>query len=207
MIATTIPAVFATADTTSRTSPGRPKANGRSAVIPLPPSKRQLFTGNVWAENFLLVRFAIFSYMAIRHAEVIVPDPTEHLINMVRRTADARGARLVVGLQRHEPRLEAYLRTQGIPFTSFDEAKGYPTAGWHWTPEGNAVVAARYLALFTELGIASSLAPPASDLAESIVSAACSTRSRRRLRARACRSRQPPTSAKRSIRCAPPCVP
>ena len=140
-----------------------PEGEWQVRGYPLPPSKRQLFTGNVWAENSLLVRFAIFSYIAIRHAEVIVPDPTEHLINMVRRTAEARGARLVVGLQRHEPRLEAYLRTQGIPFTSFDDAKGYPTAGWHWTPEGNAVVAARYLALFTELGIASSLAPPASE--------------------------------------------
>jgi GDSL-like Lipase/Acylhydrolase family len=143
-----------------------PEGEWQVRGYPLPPSKRQLFTGNVWAENSLLVRFAIYSYIAIRHAEVIVPDPTEHLINMVRRTADARGARLVVGLQRHEPRLEAYLRAQGIPFTSFDDAKGYPTAGWHWTPEGNAVVAARYLALFTELGIASSLAPPASGLAE-----------------------------------------
>jgi hypothetical protein len=137
-----------------------PEGEWQVRGYPLPPSKRQLFTGNVWAENSLLVRFAIFSYIAIRHPEVIVPDPTEHLINMVRRTAEARGARLVVGLQRQEPRLEAYLRAQGIPFTTFDEAKGYPTAGWHWTPEGNAVVAARYLTLFTELGIASSLAPP-----------------------------------------------
>jgi hypothetical protein len=143
-----------------------PEGEWQVRGYPLPPSKRQLFTGNLWTENFLLIRFAIFSYMAVRHAEIIVPDPTEHLINKVRRTADARGARLVVGLQRHEPRLEAYLRTQGIPFTSFDDAKGYPTAGWHWTPEGNAVVAARYLALFTELGIVSSLAPPASDLAD-----------------------------------------
>ncbi|HZN30347.1 MAG TPA: DUF3772 domain-containing protein [Xanthobacteraceae bacterium] len=143
-----------------------PEGEWQLRGYPLPPSKRQLFTGNAWAENSLLVRFAIFSYIAIRHAEVIVPDPTEHLINMVRRTAEARGARLVVGLQRHEPRLEAHLRAQGIPFTTFDDAKGYPTAGWHWTPEGNAVVAARYLALFTELGIASSLAPPASDLAD-----------------------------------------
>jgi hypothetical protein len=133
---------------------------------PLPASKRQLFTSNVWAENSLLVRFAIFGYIATRHPEIIVPDPTEHLINMVRRTAEARGARLVVGLQRHEPKLEAYLRTQGIPFTSFDDAKGYPTGGWHWTPEGNAVVAARYLALFREIGIASSLAPPSGELAD-----------------------------------------
>jgi hypothetical protein len=143
-----------------------PEGEWQLRGYPLPPSKRQLFTGNAWAENSLLVRFAIFRYIAIRHAEVIVPDPTEHLINMVRRTAEARGARLVVGLQRHEPRLEAHLRAQGIPFTKFDDAKAYPTAGWHWTPEGNAVVAARYLALFTELGIASSLAPPASDLAD-----------------------------------------
>jgi hypothetical protein len=35
------------------------------------------------------------------------------------------------------------------------EAPAYPIAGWHWTPEGNALVAKKYLALFAEIGIPS----------------------------------------------------
>jgi hypothetical protein len=132
---------------------------------PLPRPTRDAATGSAWLERFALARFVIDAYRALRNREIIVPDPTEDLIGMMRRTVEARGARLVVGLQRHEPRLETYLRAQKIPYTTFDEAPGYPVAGWHWTPEGNAVVAKKYLALFAEIGVPSdprqaSSAPP-----------------------------------------------
>ncbi len=122
---------------------------------PLPRSTRDDLTGAAWLEHFALAHFAIDASRALRNHEIIVPDPTEDLIAMMRQTVEARGARLVVGLQRHEPRLETYLQAQKIPYTTFDDAPGYPVAGWHWTPEGNAVVAKKYLALFTEIGIPS----------------------------------------------------
>jgi hypothetical protein len=109
---------------------------------------------SAWAERFALARFVVNAYWTLNR-EIIVPDRTEDLIGMMRRTVEARGARLVVGLQRHEPRLEAYLQAQKIPYTTFDEAPAYPIAGWHWTPEGNALVAKKYLALFAEIGIPS----------------------------------------------------
>jgi hypothetical protein len=132
---------------------------------PVPRPTRDDVTGSAWLERFALARFAIDAYQALRNREIIMPDPTEDLIGMMRRTVEARGARLVVGLQRHEPRLETYLQAQKIPYTTFDDAPGYPVAGWHWTPEGNAVVAKKYLALFGEIGIPSdprqaSSAPP-----------------------------------------------
>ena len=132
---------------------------------PLPRPTGYDVTGRAWLEHFALARFAIDASRALRNREIIVPDPTEDLIGMMRRTVEARGARLVVGLQRHEPRLESYLRAQKIPYTTFDDAPGYPVAGWHWTPEGNAVVAKKYLALFAEIGVPSdpgqaSIAPP-----------------------------------------------
>jgi hypothetical protein len=132
---------------------------------PVPRPTRDDVTGGAWLERFALARFAIDAYQVLRNREIIVPDPTEDLIGMMRRTVEARGARLVVGLQRHEPRLETYLQAQKIPYTTFDDAPGYPVAGWHWTPEGNAVVAKKYLALFGEIGIPSdprqaSSAPP-----------------------------------------------
>src|SRR5262249_31908731 len=100
-----------------------------------------------------LARFVVNAYWALRNREIIVPDRTEDLIGMMRQTVEARGGRLVVGLQRHEPRLEAYLQAQKILYTTFGEAPAYPIAGWHWTPEGNALVAKKYLALFAEIGI------------------------------------------------------
>src|SRR5215813_3506157 len=121
---------------------------------PLPRPSRNDVTGSAWFEHFALGRFASDTYLALRNREIIMPDPTEDLIGMMRRTVEARGARLVVGLQRHEPRLETYLQEQKIPYTTFDDAPGYPVAGWHWTPEGNAVVAKKYLALFAEIGVA-----------------------------------------------------
>ena len=122
---------------------------------PLPRPTRDDVTSRAWLERFALARFAIDASRALRNREIIVPDPTEDLIGMMRQTVEARGARLVVGLQRHEPRLETYLQAQKIPYTTFDDAPGYPVAGWHWTPEGNAVVAKKYLALFAEIGVPS----------------------------------------------------
>jgi len=122
---------------------------------PLPRPRDNDVTGSGWLGRFALVRFAVDTYRALLNREIIVPDPTEDLIGMMRRTVEARGARLVVGLQRHEPRLEAYLQAQKIPYATFDDAPGYPVAGWHWTPEGNAVVAKKYMALFAEIGVPS----------------------------------------------------
>src|SRR5499427_1347921 len=129
---------------------------------PLPRPSRNDLSDSASLERFALVRFAVDASRALRNREIIVPDPTEDLIGMMRRTVEARGARLVVGLQRHEPRLETYLQAQKIPYVTFDDAPGYPVAGWHWTPEGNAVVAKTYLALFAELGISSDPAQPRS---------------------------------------------
>jgi hypothetical protein len=132
-----------------------PEGEWQVRGYPLPRLKADDIASRAWAERFALVRFVVDAYQALRNREIIVPDRTEDLIGMMRRTVEARGAHLVVGLQRHEPRLEAYLQAQKIPYTTFDGAPAYPIAGWHWTPEGNALVAKRYLALFAEIGIPS----------------------------------------------------
>ena len=141
-----------------RTGDGEWQVHG----YPLPRLSRNDLSDSGWLERFALLRFAVDAYRALRNREIIVPDPTEDVIGMMRRTVEARGARLVVGLQRHEPRLETYLQAQKIPYVTFEDAPGYPVAGWHWTPEGNAVVAKKYLALFAEIGISSDPAQPRS---------------------------------------------
>ncbi len=124
---------------------------------PLPNFERNSSARGPWSERLALVRFAVDLYTRLRDREIIVPDPTEHLVDLIQRTLEARGVRLVVGLQRREPRLEAHLRARKIPHATLEDAPGYPTAGWHWTPEGNAIVARKYRALFAEIGIASEL--------------------------------------------------
>lgn len=138
-----------------------PEGEWQVRGYPLPRPQRDEAAGGEWAERSALARFAVNAGWTLRNREIIVPDRTEDLIGLMRRTLEARGARLLVGLQRHEPRLEAYLRAQKIPYTTFDGAPAYPVGGWHWTPEGNAVVAKKYLALFAEIGIPSDPARPA----------------------------------------------
>jgi GDSL-like Lipase/Acylhydrolase family len=130
-----------------RTPDGRLQARG----YPLP--RPEDVSHVSWSERLVLVGFVVDIYAKLREQEIIVPDLTESLIDLMRRTVEERGARLVVGLQRHEPKLEAHLRAREIPYTTFEDAPGYPTAGWHWTPQGNAIVARKYLVLFTEIGI------------------------------------------------------
>src|SRR6516165_1625008 len=60
--------------------------------------------------------------------------------------ANRGSARRTLGGRSAAPRTEARNLSAGekIPYATFDDAPGYPVAGWHWTPEGNAVVAKKY---------------------------------------------------------------
>jgi hypothetical protein len=66
---------------------------------------------------------------------------------------EARGAKFLVGLQYHEARLEEFLRARGIASTTFDGAPTYPSDGFHWTPEGHAVVTQRLKRLLAAAGM------------------------------------------------------
>jgi Protein of unknown function (DUF3772) len=127
---------------------------------PLPPPTRAYASGNPWVENFALARAAVLAWAGLRYNELIVPDPTEDLVEMLRRTAQARGAVLVVGLQRRDAKLEAYLQARQIPYVTLEDAPRYELAGGHWTPDGNRMVANRYRGVFEKAGILSALAQP-----------------------------------------------
>jgi hypothetical protein len=119
---------------------------------PVPISPQILFNENWFALNFATVRLTIVAYSSISNDHVSVPDPTERLIAMMRDLVEAHGAKFLVGLQRQEPSLEAFLSSQKIPYTRFDEAEKYPTWGSHWTPAGHTLVAARLLTLLAKEG-------------------------------------------------------
>jgi hypothetical protein len=99
----------------------------------------------------MLARLAISIYVELRYRRVTVADPTERLVGAIKDFVEAKGGRVLFGLQWQEPRLEAYLRSRHIPYTLFDGAED--DASHHWTPKGNAEVARRLLKFFSENGI------------------------------------------------------
>jgi len=125
----------------------------RFAGQPVPWSRHVYFSENALVRHLWLARAAVTGFVQLAHPEITVPDPTEQLLSMMREMVESRGAKFLVGLQYREAPLEAFLRTRGIPFTSFDDAPSYPSDGFHWTPEGHAVVAKRLLPLLAAAGV------------------------------------------------------
>lgn len=121
---------------------------------PVPWSRHAYFANDRLPHDLWLARLVVSAYVHLRHPEIRVPDATEHLVGMMRAFVESRRAKFVVGLQRHEPQLEAYLQAQEIPFTTFDRADSYEEDGAHWTPKGHALVADRLAELFASTGIA-----------------------------------------------------
>ncbi|HEV2955564.1 MAG TPA: SGNH/GDSL hydrolase family protein [Xanthobacteraceae bacterium] len=125
----------------------------RFAGQPVPWSRHVFFRDNALVRNLWLARAAVTGFVQLAHPEIEVPDPTERLVEMMRELVEARGAKFLVGLQYHEARLEGFLRARGIPAAAFDDAPTYPSDGFHWTPQGHAVVAQRLKPLLAAAGI------------------------------------------------------
>jgi hypothetical protein len=132
--------------------------NWEFAGQPPPKERHARLKESYLAQKFMLARLAISAYVEIRYRRITVPDPTEQLIGMIREFVEAKGARMVVGVQRDEPQLEAFLQSRGIPHVSFEGA-GFYDSSKHWTPSGNEFVARRLLTLFSETGISSVARP------------------------------------------------
>jgi lysophospholipase L1-like esterase len=129
-------------------------AQGTFKGIPVPWSRHLYFADNWLAQNSWVVRVAVSAYVLIAHPQVSVPDPTEHLIGMMKAFVESKGARFLVGLQFREPALEAALTAMKIPYVSFDGAEHEFGDGDHWTPKGHELVAERLLTLLKDNGVA-----------------------------------------------------
>jgi len=120
----------------------------RFAGQPVPRPRHAYFNDNALVHNLWLARLAVLAFVEFRYRKVAVADPTEHLVGLIRDFVEAQGAKFLVGLQNHEPQLEAFLQTQKIRYTSFDGAESYSADGAHWTPNGHALVASRLASQF-----------------------------------------------------------
>jgi hypothetical protein len=118
---------------------------------PVPKSRLQAIKEDWWVRHSWLARLANAVYLKLKHPVLLVPDPTERLVDKIRQFVEANGARFLVGLQKTDAKLVGHLKAAGVPYVTFDGADAYPGAsvGQHWTPEGHRLVAERLLGLLS----------------------------------------------------------
>jgi len=122
---------------------------------PVPKSRLQAIKEDWWVRHSWLVRLANAVYLKLRYPAVqLRRDPTEHLVDAIRKFVEANGAKFLVGLQTADADLVRHLDAKRIPFVAFDGAAAYPGAGvgGHWTPEGHKFVAERLFGLLSQNG-------------------------------------------------------
>jgi len=136
-----------------------PDGAWRFAGQPVPRSRHAYFRDNALVRHLWLARAAVTGFVQLRHPEIDVPGPTERLIGMMRELVESRGAKFLVGQVYRDARLDAFLHARGIPTASFDDAPTYTQDGFHWTPQGHAVVAREMMPLLAAAGIAVSDRP------------------------------------------------
>src|SRR5690242_20154725 len=80
---------------------------------PVPYSLQVYIRENWLVRHSWLARTAAAAYVEIRYPRLWLPDPTEQLVDKMRDFVQARGARLVVGLQTSDDKLIQHLRDKG----------------------------------------------------------------------------------------------
>ncbi len=122
-------------------------------------------TSGQLVRNLWLARVAVSAWVQVLVPQIDVPDPTEHLVTMMREFVEARGAKFLVGVQSraHDPRIAPFLDAQKIPNAAFDGAETFDDFGYHWTPKGQAFVAGALLGRnrFRGRPVAGGHSPPA----------------------------------------------
>jgi hypothetical protein len=115
---------------------------------PVPKSHLLYFRDHWLARHLWLARLATNVYVRLRYPPVVVADPSEKLVAMIRDFVAGNGARFLVGIQSRDEALAADLEAKGIPYAKLEGAAHY-SAGWgpHWTPEGHRFVADRLFKL------------------------------------------------------------
>jgi hypothetical protein len=118
---------------------------------PVPRSQLLRYKEDWWVHNLWLARLAVDAYIYIRYPQLIVPDPSEKLVGMIREYVESNGAKFLVGIQNRDDRLAAYLEKNGIPFVKLEGAPFYTDGGFgpHWKPEGHKMVADRIMGMLT----------------------------------------------------------
>jgi hypothetical protein len=115
--------------------------------VPVPKSENFFF-----ANHRTLARSYVFRLLAKRYFQATAPpvvkvdDPSHAILLNLKQLVEGRGSRLLVGLVKRSPDLEAFLADSKIPFVQLDNPHRYPAdppGSGHWTPEGHTLVSQR----------------------------------------------------------------
>jgi hypothetical protein len=118
---------------------------------PVPRSLQLLIKDNWLVRNSWLARAAAAATAEISAPAVVVPDPTERLIDKIHDYVRSHDAKLLMALQASDDQLIAHLKAAQIPFVTLDGAAAYGMDfGSHFTPEGNVFASQKLLGLIRE---------------------------------------------------------
>jgi hypothetical protein len=109
--------------------------------IPVPRGERAwLAEHNATSQSYLLRLLVRGWFNLTAPAELHNPNPTGPIIRDMQKYVTGKGATLLVGLTKANPRLEEFLTFFNIPLLKLDTDLRYPEFGTHWTPEGHTIV-------------------------------------------------------------------
>jgi hypothetical protein len=109
--------------------------------IPVPRGERAWLAEHKIASESYLVRLLVRGWFKnAAPPELHNPNPTGPIIRDMQKFVAGKGATLLVGLTKANPRLEEFLTFFKIPFLNLDTNLRYPEFGTHWTPEGHTFV-------------------------------------------------------------------
>jgi len=119
---------------------------------PVPTSAVHWFTEHPFWSNFYLIRMSVNAWYKNRSPDQLVnDDPTHHILNAMDTYVRERGATLVIGLQKLDDPLIAFLTLHGIPFLDLSNDMVFSFSGNHWTADGHREVASRINAFIQDL--------------------------------------------------------
>jgi hypothetical protein len=109
--------------------------------IPVPRGERAWLAQHDRVAKSWLVRLGARAWFKVAAPKVLNnPNPTGAIIRDLQKYVEGKGARLLVGLTKSNPRLEEFLRFFKIPYIDLTTSLRYPGFGSHWTPEGHSFV-------------------------------------------------------------------
>ena len=119
---------------------------------PVPHSAIHWFSENPFASKSYLIRMVVNAWFRNKNPEqILVPDPTHLIIREMFQLASKNDSKLLIGLQKKDDPLIAFMDTTGIEYTDLSNDYVFPFSGNHWTPRGHRHVAEKLRPYLREL--------------------------------------------------------
>ncbi len=111
---------------------------------PVPRSSVHWFREHPFLSNSYIVRLGVNAWYQNRNPEkLLMPDPTNQVIKEVSEYSNTIGADFLLGFQKMDVPLAAFLDSVGIEYLNLENELVFSFSGKHWTPEGHSYVAGK----------------------------------------------------------------